>query len=93
MPSSVITASSEEHGWRSSCCSSLLPLGEAVSEDAVTTMPESADEVEAVDEADEEEQWSRDTAAADASDELWPERNNMRGEITSRDFSGISPLF
>ena len=59
----------------------------------MTTMPESADEVEAVDEADEEEQWSRGTAAADASDELWPERNKMQGEITSRDFSGISPFF
>ena len=58
LPSSAITASSED-GWRSSCCSS-LPLEDAViseeEEDALTTMPESAEEVEAVDEADEEEQ-------------------------------------
>ena len=60
---------------------------EAVSEDedSATTMPESADEVEAVDEADEEEHGSRDTAADAASEEeLWPERNKMRGGIASR---------
>ena len=73
----------------------MLLEDEAVSEDEdnATTMPESADEVEAVDEADEEEQGSRDTAAAAAAseEELWPEKQTKCGENYTSGFSSCLP--
>ena len=74
---------------RRSCCSPLdSSLTLEVASEELTTIPESADEVEVVDEADEEEQCSRDSAEF----ELYPETKRKDNYIWEIYFC-LQPLF